>query len=229
VLVDNAYQTLGVARDASSQEIRSAYRRLAREFHPDVCRDPDGPERFQCITSAYHVLMAQDLREAHDQRLAQHGSFMASRPRPCQDLEKGRDEVIFISRPNQEPVEPELEVELLVDCVRCGAAGCEPGSEQMVHCAGCGGAGHVPHIQHTFDKVIYTWRPCWECQATGAKPAQPCLDCGGEGRLAGVRQLAVRWPATINGGDLLRLPGQGHAGLRGGVAGDLYIQVAVGT
>ena len=248
------YEVLGVARDAPDGEIKRAFRRLARELHPDVNPDPGAADGFREAAEAYEVLSDPDSRarydrfghagmagrEFHTDRFMDFSSLsdllgaffgddlfagMGGRRGPA----RGADAAAAVELTLGEVatgVTRAVQVELVRNCKRCDGSGAEPGSSP-VRCPACDGEGRVQHIAQTaFGQLLQT-AVCAACRGTGARIDDPCRDCRGRGRLGQDVSVDVQVPAGIMDGQRLRLPGRGHAGEPGGPAGDLYVGVAV--
>jgi molecular chaperone DnaJ len=244
---------LGVRRDATGEEIKRAYRKLARELHPDVNPDPAAQERFKAVTAAYEVLSDPEKRRIVDlggdplsggqpgsagNPFAGFGGFGdvfeaffggagASRgPRLRQ--RQGADALLQVDLTLSEAafgVHRDISVETATLCPTCSGSGCAPGTSPRT-CAICGGAGEVQSVQRSFLGQVMTSRPCSACGGTGQQIPSPCPTCGSEGRVRSRRTVPVDVPAGIEDGMRIRLSGQGEVGPGGGPAGDLYIEVA---
>ncbi|REF37791.1 molecular chaperone DnaJ [Thermasporomyces composti] len=247
------YELLGVDRDASPEEIKRAYRRLARTLHPDVNPDPETQERFKEITRAYEVLSDPKKREIYDlggDPLSASGRGGASTgfgsgfsftdimdaffgttttrgPRPRK--RRGQDALLRLSVELAEAVfgaVKEIQVDTAVVCSTCSGAGTAPGTTPVT-CTVCDGRGEVSSVQRSFLGQVMTTRPCPRCQGYGTVIPSPCPECAGEGRVLSRRTLAVRIPAGVDDGTRIQLAGQGEVGPGGGPAGDLYVEIEV--
>ncbi len=237
------YAVLGVERTASPEEIKRAYRRLARQLHPDV--NPDEEERFKEVTQAYEVLSDPQKRELHDlggDPFSTGGGFgsgfgfsdimdaffggAASRgPRPRQ--RRGRDALIRIEVPLPEATfgaTRDLQVDTAVTCTTCGGVGAAPGTSPRT-CDVCRGRGEVQQVQRSFLGQVMTARPCAACQGFGTVIPHPCVECGGDGRIRTRRSLTIKVPPGVDTGTRIQLAGEGEAGPGGGPAGDLFVEV----
>lgn len=233
------YETLGVARDASQDDIKKAYRRLARELHPDVNPSPEAAERFKDVTHAYDVLGDAQSRADYD-RGPTAGAFgfgdifeqffgggRASGPRsrrqPGQDsllrVELDLADVVF-------GVHRELRVHTAVLCETCQGSCTEPGTTEE-RCMHCGGSGHVQRQVRSLLGNVVTNQPCQACQGHGTVIPHPCRTCAGHGRVRAERTIPVDIPAGVDSGLRIQLPGQGEVGEAGGPAGTLYLEIAV--
>jgi molecular chaperone DnaJ len=244
------YTTLGVARDANAEDIKKAYRRLARKLHPDVNGDPGTEERFKEVTRAYEVLSDPSKRELYDlggdplSAAGADGGFgqgfsftdimdaffgqNAQRgPRPRS--RRGQDALIRLDVELAEAAfgtTREIKVDTAVACPKCHGNGAEPGSEP-VGCETCHGRGEILHSQRSFLGEIRTTRPCPTCRGYGSIIPDPCKECAGDGRVRTRRTLTVKLPAGVDSGTRVQLAGEGEVGSGGGPAGDLYVEVEV--
>ena len=246
------YEVLGVARDASDKEIKSAFRRLARELHPDVNPDdPTAEERFKEVAEAYEVLSDAEQRARYDRfgHAGVHGagggggaqgfgSFQdifdaffggadifggAAGPAAGDDILVSTT-VSFVE--SATGTEREVAVDRVEDCATCEGSGAAPGSE--VHtCSTCAGQGQVRQVVNTALGQMVRARPCPACGGRGREISTPCTDCRGRGRVRAQAKVPVRVPAGIATGQRIRLAGRGGAGETGAPAGDLYVEVRV--
>lgn len=239
------YAVLGVPRDASTEEIKKAYRRLARELHPDVNPDPVTQERFKQVTRAYEVLSDAQKREMYDLGGDPNGTGggfgagfgfsdimdaffggAASRgPRPRQ--RRGQDAMIRLDVDLTEAAfgsTRELKVDTAVACGTCHGAGAAPGTSPRV-CDICHGRGEVQQVARSLLGQVMTARPCAACQGFGTVIPTPCGECGGEGRVRTRRTLTVKIPAGVDTGTRIQLAGEGEVGPGGGPPGDLYLEI----
>ena len=245
------YELLEVARSADEQEIKRAFRRKARELHPDVSDAPDAEQRFRELVEAYEVLSKADTRALYDRY--GHAGLRTGGYRPAHfdfgdiaDLFSAffGDDLFGVTRPRRRrggDIAAEVEIDLVeaahgvtreigfpvaVVCETCGGSGAKPGTAP-VECSVCHGSGRLQQVRETaFGQFVQT-QVCPRCQGTGRVVEHPCRDCGGEGRQVGERTLDVEIPAGIDDGQRLRITGEGHAGLTGGAAGDIYVRVRV--
>jgi molecular chaperone DnaJ len=245
---------LGVRRDATAEEVKRAYRKLARELHPDVNADPIAQERFKQVTAAYEVLSDPEKRRVVDlggdplsQGAGSPGSPFSGfggfgdvfeaffggsagnaggRNRRSR-VRPGADALLQLSLTLEDTafgVRREVNVETAVLCATCAGSGCAPGTSPRT-CATCGGAGEIQSVQRSFLGQVMTSRPCSACAGTGQRIPSPCPTCGAEGRVRARRTITVDVPAGIEDGMRIRLSGQGEVGPGGGPPGDLYIEV----
>jgi molecular chaperone DnaJ len=244
------YEVLGVARGASEDEIKKAFRSLARELHPDVSDEPDAEERFKEVVEAYEVLSSSERREIYDR--FGHEGLRSGGFTPTFDLGNlsdlfsaffGDDLFGVGARRARRgaDVGAEVEIELVeaasgvtkqvpfqvtVPCELCEGSGAEPGTSP-VQCTSCGGSGRLQQVSRSvFGEFIRT-ATCPRCNGSGRVIESPCKQCRGAGRMVEERRLDVQVPAGIHDGQRIRISGEGHAGLPGGDAGDVYVLVHV--
>jgi molecular chaperone DnaJ len=247
------YELLGVPRGASDQEIKKAFRRLARELHPDVSDHPEADARFREVSEAYEVLSNAETRQLYDRY--GHAGLRSGGFQPShfdfgnlsdvfsaffgEDIfgggsrgsaaARGGDvatEVTIDLAEAARGVKVTAEVELAVSCSTCGGQGAAPGSSVSA-CPRCGGRGMLQHVSRSLLGEFVRQSPCPDCGGSGRRIDQPCGDCGGAGRRVERRSVEVDVPAGIHDGQRIRLSGQGHAGSLGGRAGDLYVGVRI--
>jgi len=237
------YETLGVARDASADEIRKAYRKLVRELHPDINPDPQIQEQFKHVTFAYEVLSDDQKRRNYDQGGSSFGGGAGNGfafndimdaffggggsrgPRPRS--RRGQDALIQIEIDLAEAcfgVTKQLSVETATVCLTCAGKGCTPGTS-VKPCDICKGRGEVQQVTRSFLGQVMTSRPCNSCQGYGTIIPSPCRDCGGDGRVRTRRVIDVEIPPGVETGNRIQLSGQGEVGPGGGQAGDLYAEI----
>ncbi|MCR8670328.1 DnaJ C-terminal domain-containing protein [Agrococcus sp. HG114] len=235
------YETLGVDRGASQDEIKKAYRRLARELHPDVNPSGEAAERFKDVTHAYDVLGDPQSRAEYDRGPAFGGGTFGfgdifeqffgggrsaaprSRRQPGQDsllrVDLDLADVIF-------GVHRELRVQTAVLCETCDGRCTAPGTSEQ-RCSMCGGSGHVQRQVRSLLGNVVTTQPCAACQGYGSVIPEPCPTCAGHGRVRAERTIPVDIPAGVDTGLRIQLPGQGEVGEAGGPAGTLYLEINV--
>jgi len=250
------YDLLGVRKDATPEEIKRAYRKLARELHPDVNPDEHAEDRFKAVTTAYEVLSDPEKRRIVDlggDPLSQGqgsagnpfsgfgsfgdvfeaffggagGGFGSGRGRRSR-VRPGADALLQLSLTLEEAAFG-VRKELNVEtAVLCST--CQGSGCALgtspQTCATCGGAGEIQTVQRSFLGQVMTTRACPACSGTGEQIASPCPSCGTEGRVRSRRTITVDVPAGIEDGMRIRLSGQGEVGQGGGPAGDLYVEVS---
>jgi len=241
------YTVLGVDRDATQDEIKQAFRRLAREYHPDVKKDdPQAGDRFKEINEAYQVLGDPERRAHYDRfgtapssgtdlRDAGFGPFedifdmfFGRRERAAPDApERGADLRYDLELTLEEAaagVEKTIELTRLDTCPSCFGTGAERGSAPET-CDTCRGSGEVRYAQRTVFGSFTQVTTCPSCGGTGKIIRRPCKTCRGSGRAEIPRTLSVRIPPGVDAGMRLRMSGEGESGARGGPRGDLYVFV----
>lgn len=246
------YQTLGVSRDATPEEIKRAYRRLARELHPDVNPDETTHEKFKDVTAAYEVLSDPKKRQmydlGHDPRAgASAGGGFGGAETIFEDLmnsffggggaggsrgpkprtRRGQDALLRIEVDLAEAVfgcEKEITVDTAVGCPTCHGRGTAEGA-QLASCPMCRGRGEVQNVQRTFLGQVMTARACPQCQGYGNLNPSPCPECAGDGRIRTRSTIKVEVPPGVETGTRLLLSGQGEVGPGNGPAGDLYVEI----
>jgi molecular chaperone DnaJ len=244
------YELLSISRDASDAEVKRAFRRLARELHPDVSGAPDAEERFREVAEAYQVLSNSETRQLYDRY--GHAGLRGGGFTPG-SFDFGNLSDIFSAffgddlfgatsrRARGADLAAEVELELVeamhgvtreipfevaVACARCNGDGAEPGTSPVT-CATCGGAGRVQQVSRSVFGEFVRAHACPTCAGSGRVVETPCVDCGGAGRTVEERQLEVKVPAGIHDGQQIRISGRGHAGELGGRSGDVYVRVRV--
>jgi molecular chaperone DnaJ len=239
------YEVLGVNRDASEDEIKKAYRKLAMQHHPD--RNPDNPkaeEKFKEAKEAYEVLSSEDKRAAYD-RFGHQGveagagmgagaggfadafgdifSEIFGGGRARSNVYRGADLRYNLEISLEEAArgtETKIRIPTLETCETCGGSGAKAGTEPVT-CPTCQGQGQV-RIQQGFFSLQQS---CPRCSGTGKIIRDPCGTCSGAGRVRRQKTLSVKIPAGVDEGDRIRLTGEGEAGVNGGPPGDLYVVV----
>ncbi|MFM6974421.1 MAG: molecular chaperone DnaJ [Agromyces sp.] len=240
------YEVLGVARDASIDDIKKAYRRLARELHPDVNPSEDAAERFKDVTHAYDVLSDPESRQRYDlggdsgfggfggQGFGGFGDifetfFGGGAQGPRSRAQRGEDALLMVDVDLAEVMfgtHTELNVDTAVRCETCDGSCCQPGTEP-IRCDVCGGAGSLRRQVRSILGNVMTTHPCGSCRGFGTVIPAPCVTCQGHGRVRAQRVIEVDVPAGVETGMRIKLTGSGEAGEAGGPNGDLYLEMKV--
>lgn len=231
------YEVLGVSRDASEEEIKKAYRKLARELHPDINPAEQAQERFKLVTHAYEVLSDPQSRANYDRGGSQdfglgdifESFFGAPQRGPKSRSQRGQDALLRVDLDLKEAifgVEKTLTIDTAVVCEPCGASGAKPGTTVRT-CEVCRGTGQIQRQVQSFMGMMVTTAPCNVCRGVGETIPSPCPDCRGQGRIRAKRDLEIEIPAGVSDGLRLHLPGQGEVGFAGGSAGDIYLEISV--
>jgi molecular chaperone DnaJ len=250
-VANDYYATLGVRRDASADEVKKAYRRLARELHPDVNPDPETQEKFKEITQAYEVLSDPKKREMYDLGAdpfasgagAGAGGFggagfpfsdimdaffgTATSRGPRSRARRGRNATLRVELDLKETAfgtTRELSIDTAVACGACEGSGCAPGTHPDT-CETCHGRGEVQQVQRSFLGQVMTARPCPACGGFGSVIRNPCTECSGDGRVRTRRTVKVKIPAGVENGIHIQLAGEGEVGPGGGPPGDLFLEI----
>jgi molecular chaperone DnaJ len=242
------YELLGVSKSASQEEIKKAYRRLARELHPDANPgDASAEARFKQVAEAYEVLSDPEKRARYD-RFGSSGvkgggmgdPFAASGlgdlfdaffngGRAETNTKRGVDLEAVVTLTLEEAVfgvAKEISIRTAVPCDTCEATGASPGTD-VKRCDQCGGSGQVRQVRQSILGQMVSTSACPRCAGEGVQITSPCDDCSGEGRRVEEQAYTVDIPAGVNEGSTLRLTGRGAVGPRGGGAGDLYVSIRV--
>lgn len=249
-MAQDYYALLGVSRDAAPEELKKAYRKLARQWHPDVNSDPAASDKFKEITTAYEVLSDPNKRAVYDRGgdpLSGAGgagfggqgfSFddimdaffgQGGSRGPRSRVQRGQDALLRVTIDLADAafgVTRDIKVDTAVVCTVCDGSGAREGSEPVT-CGTCHGHGEVQQVQRSLLGDIRTARPCPTCRGFGSVIPDPCQECSGEGRVRSRRSLQVNIPAGVDDGNRIQLAGEGEVGPGGGPAGDLYIEVRV--
>src|SRR5687767_14653997 len=238
------YEVLGVARDASEDDLKKSYRKLAMKYHPD--RNPDNPkseESFKEAKEAYEVLTDPTKRAAYDQYGhagvdpsttgggAGFGGFSDAFGDIFSDIFGGgrarstvfrgadlRYNLEITLEDAARGTETRIRIPAMEECETCKGTGAKPGT-QPTQCTTCHGHGQV-RMQQGFFSIQQT---CPRCHGTGKMIPNPCQPCDGTGRVKKQKTLSVKIPAGVDEGDRIRLSGEGEAGVNGGPPGDLYV------
>src|SRR5438874_1217696 len=245
------YEVLGVARAADEGEIKRAFRRLARELHPDVSEAPDAQERFREVVEAYEVLSKRETRELYDR--FGHAGLRGGGLTPTQ-FDFGSLNDLFAAffgddlfgvgsraRSRGADLGVQIEIELAeaasgtkrevpfpvaVTCATCNGSGAAPGTSPIT-CGTCGGSGRLQRVSRSAFGEFVRSQTCPACRGVGQQIEDPCPACSGDGRTVEERKLEVEIPPGIHDGQQIRISGEGHAGGAGARAGDVYVEVRV--
>jgi molecular chaperone DnaJ len=242
------YEVLGVGREATTDEIKKAYRRLARQLHPDVNPGADASEQFKLVTHAYDVLSDSKQRQQYDlgpqagfgggggQNFGGFGDIFETffggggqSRGPRSRSERGQDALIRVEVELEDiifGVTRDVEVDTAVLCETCGGDGCAPGTHPVT-CDICRGSGQIQRAVRSLLGNVMTSSPCGTCRGFGTVIPNPCPSCAGQGRVRARRVIPVDLPAGIDTGLRLQLPGHGEVGPNGGPNGDLYLEIKV--
>jgi molecular chaperone DnaJ len=246
------YEVLGVSRNASNEELKSAFRTLARKYHPDVNKEPDAEEKFKEINEAFAVLSDADKRRAYDQfghagvngagGVPDWGSmdfadifgeffgFATSGGRSRQNAPRRGTDLSYTTMLTFEEaifgVEKEIEITRDEVCSTCRGKGAEPGSNP-VKCSNCGGRGEVRQVRQTFLGSMVQVATCPNCSGRGEIISSPCHTCKGRGLERKTVKKTVPVPGGVDNGTQIRLAGEGQPGVNGGPTGNLYVDIKV--
>lgn len=253
-MADDYYRILGVARDAPPAEIKKAFRRLARETHPDANPgDPAAEERFRRAAEAYEVLSDSEKRARYDRGddldlaglfqgvgiedllrsvFGEGGAFGGSifggggwgRNRG-----RGRDIRVRLALDLEEAAfgaGKTVRFRAAAPCRECSGSGARPGTGPVA-CGACAGSGQVRTARQSFLGSVMTLAACRTCGGSGSLIAAPCRRCRGSGAAEAEKEVQVEVPRGVDDGNRLRLDGEGEAGLRGAPPGDLFVELAV--
>ncbi len=250
------YDVLGVPRTATQSEMKKAFRRLARQYHPDVNNEDDATERFKEVNEAYEVLSNENMRATYDQfghagvqngggpgfagfeggfgNVADifeeffGGGFGGGRRRR-RGPRRGQDLRYDLTIAFEEAVfgiEKEIEVTRPEICPTCTGSGAKPGSSPIA-CTNCNGSGNVRRVQQSILGQFVTEAPCPTCQGTGELIPELCETCHGRKQVQNTRMLKVKIPAGVDSDTQIRLTGEGSPGVNGGPPGNLYVVLHV--
>ncbi len=251
------YEVLGVEKNASEDEIKKAFRKLARQYHPDVNPgDKNAEEKFKEINEANEVLSDPDKRQRYDQfghagtdpggyggfggfgQSADFGGFgdifdmfFGGSERRSNGPQQGSDLRMDLQLTFEEAafgIEKDIELPRLENCSACRGTGAKAGT-QPARCKKCQGTGQVRVTQKTPLGHFQTIKTCPECNGTGQIITAPCPECSGRGKVRKTRKLHIKIPAGVDNGSRIRLSGEGEAGTKGGPSGDLYVYLGVSS
>ncbi len=249
------YEILGVPKTASTDDIKSAFRKLARQYHPDVSKEPDAEERFKEINEAYGVLSDPQKRARYDQfgraGLGEMGGMPDYATMDFGDIfeeilggfgfgfggggarsrrpHRGRDLQVRVDLTFEDAVfgaEKTIQVTRNEVCGTCHGSGAEPGTTPQ-RCQTCGGRGEVRQVRQTIFGSMMQSGPCPNCGGRGEVITSPCHTCRGQGQERKTFKKVVPIPAGVDNGDQIRLAGEGEPGINGGPQGNLYLLVSI--
>ncbi len=249
------YEILGVPRDASQEDIKKAYRSLAKKYHPDVCKEANANERFAEIQVAYDCLSDPDKRANYDRfgtEDPQMGGFGGAGASGFGGFD-GFDDIISSifggGRSQQRRGGPsrgrDIEQDLVIDfieacqgvkkevkftrfdtCTKCAGSGAYSQSD-ITTCSKCGGRGRVVVVANTLLGQMRTEQECPDCRGTGKKINRACPDCNGQGKVRVSKNIAINIPGGIDNDQTIRVANEGEAGNHGGTQGDLFVHIHV--
>ncbi|KAK2443689.1 Chaperone protein dnaJ A6, chloroplastic [Trifolium repens] len=246
------YTVLGVSKNSTKSEIKTAYRKLARNYHPDVNKEPGAEEKFKEISNAYEVLSDDEKRSIYDKYgeagLKGQGMGMGDFSNPFDLFETlfegmgggmgsrgswngavdGEDEYYSLVLNFKEAVfgvEKEIEIKRLENCGTCDGSGAKPGTKSS-RCNTCGGQGRVVTQTRTPLGIFQQSMTCSSCNGTG-ETRTPCSTCSGDGRVRKSKRISLKVPAGVDSGSRLRVRNEGNTGRRGGAPGDLFVILEV--
>jgi len=247
------YEVMGVPRNASDEEIKREFRKLAKLYHPDRNREPGAEDKFKEINEAYQVLSDHEKRSRYDRYgrvdVAEgfpdfgfgglgdifesfFGGFGTPFGRTAQRVPQRGDSLqSHLTLSFNEAVfgcSKEVEIQRIEFCPSCHGIGSEPGTNPET-CPDCHGTGQVKRVQQSIFGRFTHITTCSRCGGSGTVTSNPCSQCKGKGRIKVKRKVMAKIPAGVDDGQRLRLDGEGSAGLHGGPPGDLYVTFSVKT
>ncbi len=255
---EDLYGVLGIDRSASDTEIKSAYRKLARKYHPDVNKESGADAKFKQIQKAYAILSDSQKKSQYDQfgvaddspggsgfggfeGFSQGGGFedifdvffggsrsSGGRRRGPSQGDDLRYDLEITLEESAQGVEKDIESYHLGECTRCDGKGAQPGTKKTV-CRNCNGTGQKETVQRTILGTFSQVSTCTECRGEGSRIDHPCILCNGKGIEKQKKKIHVKIPAGVETGVKLRVSGEGNKGENGGPSGDLYVFISVKT
>lgn len=245
------YDILGVARNATAAEIKKAYRKKARQLHPDEAGG-GSPEEFKEVNKAYEVLSNDEKRQLYDlggeDALSGNGFTGAgfggfqdifdtffgggnTRRGPASRTRRGQDSLVGLDLSLQDVVfgvEKEFKHDAVIECPHCHGHMTEPGTDP-VPCTNCDGTGTTQRLTQSLFGQVMAQTTCGHCQGYGTVIVTPCGECSGEGRIRASQSVSVNVPAGVENGMRIRMAGRGDAGIAGGPPGDLFVEMRVAS
>jgi molecular chaperone DnaJ len=248
------YEVLGISREATKDDLKAAYRRLAKQYHPDVNKETGAEEKFKEVSEAYSILSDDEKRSAYNRY--GHAAFQGGAGAPdfsgftVDDIfeqffgsfggsgrssggrrgpRRGADlryELTISFDDAVHGAQKEIEVSRAETCPTCSGKGAEPGTEPQ-RCPTCKGAGEVRQVRQTFLGSMVNVSTCPTCNGSGETIATPCHTCRGRGRVRNNKKLVVNIPPGVDTGTQIRLSSEGEPGSSGGPAGNLYVVLGV--
>lgn len=243
------YDILGVGRNATQAEIKKAYRKKARELHPDEVGG-GSPEEFKEVNKAYEVLSNDEKRQLYDlggeDALSGNGFAGAgfggfqdifdtffgggnTRRGPASRTRRGQDSLVRLDLSLEEVVfgaDKELKHDAVIECPHCFGHMTDPGTEP-IPCTNCDGSGSTQRLTQSVFGQVMAQTTCGQCQGYGTVIVTPCGECSGEGRIRASQSVNLNVPAGVESGMRIRMGGRGDAGIAGGTPGDLFVEVHV--
>lgn len=246
------YEVLGLSKGASKDEIKKAYRKLSKQYHPDINKEADAADKFKEIAEAYEVL-SDDQKRAHYDQFGHtdpnagfggggfsgggfggfediFSSFFGGGRRQDPNAPRKGDDLQFrMSVSFEEAIfgkETEVEIPREENCETCNGSGAKPGTSPQ-NCSQCGGTGEVNQAVDTPFGRMVNRRTCPSCRGAGKIIVEKCTTCRGNGKVQKRKKIKVTIPAGVDDGQQLRVSGQGEPGINGGPSGDLYIEFSV--
>jgi len=245
------YEVLGLPRDASTEDVKKAFRKLAFQYHPDRNHDAGASDKFKEINEAYEVLSDADKRAAYD-RYGHTGAdnmfgrgfegfdmggfgdifdaFFGGSGRTSQQTARRGDDLRYNIKITFEEAalgcEKEIEISRTEVCATCHGTRSKPGVPP-VRCPACDGTGQIRRVQRSLFGQFVNTAVCSDCHGEGQIVKEPCPECRGAGYQKHKRRISVKVPAGIDEGNGIRISGEGEAGFRGGSAGNLYVMISV--
>ncbi len=247
------YEILGITQSANDDEIKAAYRRMAKKFHPDLNKEPNAADSFKEVSEAYEVLSDRQKRSTYDR--FGHAGMSGAGANPFEGyngmggfsdifeqffggaaqtgqrraVQKGADINTTLVLTFEEAIfgsEKEVEINRYDTCGRCKGSKSEPGAETQ-RCPTCNGSGELRKVQNSIFGQFVNVTPCDRCQGEGRIVTNPCKECRGQGRVKITKRIAVKVPPGIDANSRIRISGEGEAGPRGTLPGNLNVGIVI--